>query len=64
MQDAASYAAGEKAAALQAFQKLLPTHQALGQLLAALEALAARLDREGEQWRQLQVAQVGRGAQP
>ena len=32
LQDAASYAAGEKAAALQAFHKLLPQHQAIGQV--------------------------------
>ncbi|GAB4815627.1 hypothetical protein N2152v2_008083 [Parachlorella kessleri] len=61
--DPTSYTAGERAAALQAFQKALPTHQALGQLLAALEALASRLDRESEQWHHLQAAQVRTASQ-
>lgn len=54
-QDPASYAAGERAAALAAFQRLLPSHQALGQLMAALEALSVRLDEEVAQWRGLQL---------
>ncbi|KAL4425195.1 hypothetical protein ABPG75_009211 [Micractinium tetrahymenae] len=53
--DPASYAAGERAALMMAFQQALPGQQALGQLFSAVDALHARLEGEARAWRSLQL---------
>ncbi len=55
MQDAASYAAGERAALLRAFREALPGQQALGELRAATARAQGRIDEEGERVRALQT---------
>ena len=54
MQDAAAFAAGERAALARAFQAALPGQQALGRLAAASEAQGRGLAEEGERVRALQ----------
>lgn len=53
-QDAAAFAAGERAALARAFQAALPGQQALGRLAAAAEAQGRGLAEEGERVRALQ----------
>jgi len=56
--DAASYAAGERAAYARAFASALPSQQALGQLFQAVDTLHERLEKDATAVRTLQIESI------
>ncbi|KAL3142127.1 hypothetical protein ABBQ32_004745 [Trebouxia sp. C0010 RCD-2024] len=54
--DESSYVAGERAALLRAFRETLPSQQALGSLFHAVQHLTKRMDQEGNDVHQVQIA--------
>lgn len=54
--DEASYIAGERAALLRAFRETLPSQQALGSLFHAVQHLTKRMDQDGHDVHQVQIA--------
>ncbi|KAL0048602.1 hypothetical protein WJX82_006768 [Trebouxia sp. C0006] len=54
--DEASYVAGERAALLRAFRETLPSQQALGSLFHAVQHLTKRMDQDGHDVHQVQIA--------
>ncbi|KAL0027681.1 hypothetical protein WJX79_008465 [Trebouxia sp. C0005] len=54
--DEASYIAGERAAILRAFRETLPSQQALGSLFHAVQHLTKRMDQDGHDVHQVQIA--------